>query len=54
METVDVIILSNTANLEYYGKLKKCIETLKSSSNIETNIIVIETNKIIKRINIVL
>jgi len=45
METVDVIILSNTANFEYYGKLKKCIATLKSSSNIETNIIVIETNK---------
>ena len=45
METVDIIILSNTANFEYYGKLKKCIATLKSSSNIETNIIVIETNK---------
>ena len=45
MKTVDVIILSNTANFEYYGKLKKCIATLKSSSNIETNIIVIETNK---------
>jgi hypothetical protein len=45
METVDVIILSNTANLEYYRKLEKCVKSLKSNSNIETNIIVIETNK---------
>ena len=45
MEAIDVIILSNTANLEYYSKLKKCINSLKSSTNIKTNIIVIETNK---------
>ncbi len=48
METVDVIILSNTANLEYYGKLKRCINSLKLNSNIKTNIIVIETNKKLK------
>jgi len=48
MESVDVIILSNTANIEYYRKLKRCIESLKANINIETNIIVIETNKKLK------
>ena len=35
MEAVDVIILSNTANLQYYRKLEKCIKSLKANINIK-------------------
>jgi len=45
---IDVIILSNTANLDYYNMLKNCINTIKASEGVETNIIVVETNKKLK------
>jgi len=42
---VDVIILSNTANLFYYGLLQRTINTLHwSEPNIKFNPIVVETN----------
>ena len=37
---IDIIILSNTADVKYYNLLEKCIKSLKNSSNIKTNIIV--------------
>lgn len=46
--TIDVIILSNTANISYYNMLKRCVETLKESEDVNTNIIVVETNKKLK------
>jgi len=40
---LDVIILSNTANIEYYKLLEQCINSLKNN-DIKYNIIVVETN----------
>ena len=48
MNTVDIIILSNTKDIRYYNMLKRCLESLKSSSNVLTNTIVVETNKKLK------
>jgi len=48
MNKVDIIILSNTKDIRYYNMLKRCLESLKSSSNVLTNIIVVETNKKLK------
>jgi hypothetical protein len=45
MENIDVIILSNTADINYYNLLKECVFSIKSSTNINTNIILIESNK---------
>lgn len=45
MENIDIIILSNTANINYYNLLKECVESIKSSVNINSNIILIESNK---------
>lgn len=45
---VDVIILSNTADIGYYNMLKKCITSIKNSEKVETQIIVVETNKNLK------
>jgi len=41
---VDIIILSNTANVKYYCLLEKCINSLKDSNDIKPNIIVVESN----------
>ena len=45
---IDVIILSNTADVKYYNLMEKCIKSLKNSSNIKTNIIVVESNSKLK------
>lgn len=45
---IDIIILSNTADVKYYNLLEKCIKSLKNSSNIKTNIIVVESNSKLK------
>ena len=41
---IDIIILSNTANVKYYSLLEKCIKSLRESISVETNIIVVESN----------
>lgn len=46
--TIDVIILSNTANMKYYTMLRDCITSIKNSVGIETNIILIESNEKLK------
>lgn len=48
MDAIDVIILSNTANIHYYNTLKNCIDSIKSSTGILTHIILIESNKKLK------
>jgi hypothetical protein len=48
MESVDVIILSNTADIKYYNMLKRCVDSIKRSDNINTRIILIESNKRLK------
>jgi hypothetical protein len=48
MKTIDIVILSNTANLEFYKLLKQCIVSIKSNKDINTNIILVETNKDLK------
>ena len=48
MKDVDVVILSNTANMEYYKMLKQCIMSIKSNTDVNTNIILVETNKELK------
>ena len=48
MKDVDIIILSNTADLNYYKMLRQCVLSIKSSKDINTNIIVVETNKKLK------
>lgn len=45
---VDIIILSNTINIQYYNMLKQCIMSIKANINITPYIIVIETNKKLK------
>jgi len=45
---VDIIILSNTINIQYYNMLKECITSIKANKNITPHIIVIETNKKLK------
>ena len=45
---IDVIVLSNTANISYYNMLHRCVTSIKSSTNINTNVIVVETNKKLK------
>lgn len=45
---IDVIVLSNTANMQYYDMLSKCVASIKSSENVNTNIILVETNKKLK------
>lgn len=54
MTKVDVIILSNTANVEYYSILRSCVLSLKESQNVDPNIILIETNKKLKDKSIML
>jgi len=44
---IDVIILSNMANIEYYKLLEECINSIKNN-DINTNIIVVETNNKLK------
>lgn len=44
MKTIDVIILTNTANGWYHNLLSECIRSIKSNTNINTNIIVVESN----------
>ena len=48
MKNIDVVILSNTANMEYYKMLKQCITSIKSNTDVNTNIILVETNKELK------
>ena len=48
MKNIDVVILSNTANIEYYKMLKQCITSIKSNTDVNTNIILVETNKELK------
>jgi hypothetical protein len=45
---IDIIILSNTANVQLYSTLKACITSLKESKNIIPRIILIESNKKLK------
>jgi hypothetical protein len=45
-DIIDVIILSNTANLTYFRLLKKCIDSIKKSANIDT--VIEKWNKYIK------
>lgn len=45
MEAIDIIILSNTADIQYYNTLKKCIDSIKANTDIETRIILVESNK---------
>lgn len=45
MKDIDIVILSNTADLNYYKLLKQCITSIKSNKDINTHIIVVETNK---------
>ena len=46
MQNIDVIILSNTTNLELYGITQRTINTLKwSEPNIKFNTIIVESNK---------
>jgi hypothetical protein len=40
---VDVVILSNTINVEYYNLLAGCVNSIKADE-VESNIIVVETN----------
>jgi hypothetical protein len=45
MENIDVIILTNTLNEYHYGLTKTTIDTLlKTDSNVNFNIIIIESN----------
>ena len=46
--TIDVLILSNTASVKYFSLLKKCVTSIKDSANINTNIIVVESNRKLK------
>lgn len=48
MKKIDVIILSNTANVEFYNILKACVLSIKQSQGVDANIIVVETNKKLK------
>lgn len=48
MDSIDVIILSNTADIKYYSILKKCVDSIKHSVGIKTRIILIESNKKLK------
>lgn len=43
---VDVVILSNTANVQYYNLLAECIDSIKKTS--QANVIVVETNSKLK------
>lgn len=52
MDAIDIIILSNTANIQYYNILKSCIESIKNSVDIITRIILIESNKKLKDKNL--
>lgn len=52
MDAIDIIILSNTANIQYYNILKSCIESIKNSVGIITRIILIESNKKLKDKNL--
>jgi len=45
MNKVDIVVLSNTKDVRYYNMLKRCLESIKMSSNIISNTIVVETNK---------
>lgn len=45
MGHIDIIILSNTVNKDYYYLLKECVLSIKQSVDIDTNIILVETNK---------
>ena len=48
MKNIDIIILSNTADIKYYKLLKQCVMSIKSNKDINTHIILIETNKNLK------
>lgn len=48
VKNIDVIILSNTANKHYYHLLAECISSIKQSVNVQTSIILVETNKQLK------
>ena len=48
MKSIDVVILSNTANADYYKMLKQCIMSIKNNIDVNTNIILVETNKKLK------
>ena len=48
MKDIDIVILSNTANMEYYKMLKQCITSIKNNTDVNTNIILVETNKDLK------
>ena len=48
MKDIDIVILSNTADINYYKMLKQCIMSIKSNKDINTHIIVVETNKNLK------
>lgn len=54
MKKIDVIILSNTANIEYYNILKTCVHSIRQSDDIDPNVIVIETNKKLRTKNLML
>jgi glycosyltransferase involved in cell wall biosynthesis len=45
MKKIDIIILSNTADDKYHNLLSITVNSIKSQTNIETNIILVETNK---------
>ena len=44
MNTIDVIILSNTADSDYHNLLSITINSIKSQSDVLTNVILVETN----------
>jgi len=52
LNKIDVIILSNTLNLEFYNLLQRCIDSIYSNTSIQTNIIIVETNTKLKGKNI--
>ena len=49
MKNLDIVILSNTINIDYYNILSSCINTITQSNNdVKSNIIVVETNTKLK------
>lgn len=48
MKEIDVIILTNTASDEYFNLLKITIESIKAQTDVKSNIILVETNKLVR------
>ncbi len=51
-DIIDVLILANTANVDYYKLLKKCITSIKNSVDVTTVITLVESNSKLENKNL--